>query len=371
MRTLLLTSSFPPRVGGIETLLYATSRGMAEPPLVIAPEPAAGSGLTVHPVRLSLGTRLAYRPEWRLHPSLHYVHAFWRPAVSAIRAHRPRVLLAGHIYLAPLAWVLARRLGLPFVAFAYGQEVWRGGAPVGTASLDRVLRGKALRSAARVLVPGSFTTGLLVDWGVAAERIVAVPYGADPHPWNAPSDNARTLLSVARLVPRKGIDMVIYALRELSPDVQYRVVGAGPDEARLRALARTMGVSDRVHFLGRLDEQALAREYAACTIFVLPARVTDDGQREGYGLVYFEAAASGRPVVAGRSGGEVDAVVDGETGLLVDAASPDPVRDALAGLLADADRRERLGRAGWKRVTETHNWSCAARVLDATLHDLR
>ncbi|GAC1326838.1 MAG: glycosyltransferase family 4 protein [Chloroflexota bacterium] len=370
MRSVLLTSTFAPSLGGIETLLYETSRRMAEPPAVVAPAPSSAADLEVHQVRLSLGNRLVYRPAWRVHPTLHYLHAFWRPSVQAIRAHRPRVLLAGHVFLAPLAWVLARRLDLPFVAFAYGQEVWRGGARVGVSPLDALLRGKALRSAARVLVPGSFTSRLLADWNVASERMVAVPYGADPRPWTDPPDNETTVLSVARLVRRKGIDTVISALRELPPDVVYRVVGTGPDEPRLRALAWSMGVSDRVHFLGRLDNDALTREYQASTVFVLPSRVTDDCEREGYGLVYFEAAACGRPVVAGMSGGEVDAVVDGHTGVLVDGASTDAVRDALAALLVDPERRARLGRAGWKRVNETHNWACAARVVDATLQDV-
>lgn len=372
MRELVLAASFPPTLGGIETLLHATLRHMVERPTVVAPAPAASPDLHVCQVSPSLGQRLAYRPEWWLHPSVHYTHAFWRPTVQAIRATRPRVLMAGHIWLAPLTWLLARRLGLPFVVFAYGQEVWRGGARNGTRPLDALLRGRALRAADRVFVPGTFTAGLLADWGVSPGRIIAVPYGADPRPEPAPipPSAGASLLSVARLVPRKGIDTVICALRELPPDVHYRVVGAGPDETRLRALAWSMGVAERVQFLGRLDDAALASEYARCSVFVLPARITDDGQREGYGLVYFEAAAWGRPVVAGRSGGEIDAVVDGQTGLLVDGASTDAVRSAIDTLLADPERGATMGRAGWQRVRETHNWVAAARVIDRALAEI-
>jgi phosphatidylinositol alpha-1,6-mannosyltransferase len=173
---------------------------------------------------------------------------------------------------------------------------------------------------------------------------------------------------VARLVPRKGIDTVLQALAELPAEVTYRVVGRGPDEARLRELAQRLGVADRVTWLGRVDD--LQAEYQRATLLVLPARRTSGGTLEGYGLVYFEAAAWGRPVIAGRSGGEVDAVVDGETGLLVDGTSVAGVRDAIASLLADPARLQRLGSAGRARVEATHNWSNAACVVDRVLEDV-
>ncbi|HLZ28939.1 MAG TPA: glycosyltransferase family 4 protein [Chloroflexota bacterium] len=370
MRSLLLAASFPPALGGVETLLYQTNRRLADPPLVLAPVPAAADDVNIRTVRLDLAARAMYRPLWALHPSLQYVQAFAVPALRAAASGRPRAIQAGHIYLAPLAWLLARRLGLPFVVYAYGQEVWRAGRTMGRRSLDTVLRGRALAAANAVLVPGGFTAGLLADWRVPLERIVAVPYGAEPRPVVAPPTGT-TLLTVARLIPRKGIDMVIRAMPGLPADVAYRVVGSGPDQTRLRELARAQGVADRVCFLGRLDDSNLADEYRRCTVFVLPARRTLDGDLEGYGLVYFEAAAWGRPVIAGRSGGEVDAVVDGQTGILVDGESPEQLSSTIAALLADRARLESLGAAGRKRVETTHNWSRAAAVVDATLAGLR
>jgi phosphatidylinositol alpha-1,6-mannosyltransferase len=234
--------------------------------------------------------------------------------------------------------------------------------------VDRTLRGQALRSADAILSLGPFTTSLLADWNVAPERVTNVPYGAQPRP-AAPAPCDATLLSVARLVPRKGIDQVIRALPRLDPSVTYRVVGSGPDEARLRALARSEGVVERVAFLGRLSDADLAAEYQRCALFVLPARRTRD-ELEGYGLVYFEAAAWGRPVLAGRSGGEVDAVLDGQTGVLVNGESVDEIAAALSGLLADPERLRRLGEAGRKRVETTHNWSTAAAVVDSVLDQI-
>jgi glycosyltransferase involved in cell wall biosynthesis len=367
---MLLASSFPPALGGVETLLYQTFRRVADPPLVIAPAPADAPDLAVKAVELSLVDRAAYRPLWRLHPTLQFAVRFWRPAVQAMRAWRPRVLVAGHVYVAPLTWMLARRTRRPFIVCAYGQEVWRGGARMGILRVDHILRGGALRAADAVLVPGSFTAGLLNDWRVAAEKVRCIPYGAAPRPEASTESDGAQLLSVARLVPRKGIDMVIRALAELDASMTYQVVGSGPDEARLRELARTFGVADRVEFLGRIDDQRLAQEYQRCALFVLPARRTADGQLEGYGLVYFEAAAWGRAVIAGRSGGEVDAVVDDQTGILVNGESLAEVAHAIRRLLVDKERCQRLGRAGKARVETTHNWQSAAAEVDRVLQEV-
>src|SRR6266851_2193987 len=107
---MLLAASFPPAIGGIETLLYQTSRRLAEPPTVVAPPPAAAPDLDVRWAPSTPGMRLVYRPLWAMHPSLHFLQTFWAPAMRLARAAQPRVVMAGHVYLAPMARLLARRL---------------------------------------------------------------------------------------------------------------------------------------------------------------------------------------------------------------------------------------------------------------------
>jgi phosphatidylinositol alpha-1,6-mannosyltransferase len=368
-RSLLLAASFPPALGGVETLLYETNRRLAKPPLVLAPHPAAAADLHVLAVHTDLAARALYRPLWRMHPSLHYTQRFFGPALRAARAWRPQIIQAGHIYMAPLARLIANRFGATYVVYAYGQEVWRDGAAMGLPWLDERLRGESLRAADVVLVPGGFTERLVREWGVQAERIARVPFGAEPRSPAGPPRGS-TLLSVARLVPRKGIDMTIRALRCLPSGVSYRVVGSGPDLERLRALAVSEGVTERVTFLGRVSAEALADEYRGCTILVQPSRRLG-AELEGYGLVYFEAAAWGRPVIAGRSGGEIDAVVDGVTGRLVDGTSVAAIVAAVEGLLSDPSRLRAMGEAGKQRVERTHNWTRAAEAVDAVLAEAR
>lgn len=376
-RSILLATSFPPTVGGMETLLYETVRRLTPTPLVLAAgdhEPGRfAPGIEVWPVSTrSRGpiARAAYRAGWWLHPSLHYLRHFLAPVARAVRARRPAVLQVGHVYLAPVAWLLGRRTGLPFVVYAHGQEVWRAGRRVGVAAVDRQLRGRALAAADAVLVQGEFTRSLLGAWPDVATRIVSVPFGASPVTTRGTSPNDPTLLSVGRLVPRKGIDTVLQALPAIAaavPDVEYRVVGQGPDRARLEALATSIGVADRVRFLGPLNQAELAAEYERCSVFALPTRRTDDGEVEGYGLVFLEAAAHGRPVVGGRAGGAADAVVDGETGVLVDATSGPAVAAAITELLRNPERARALGEAGRRRVKLTHNWDHAALLVDHLL----
>ncbi len=373
VRSLLLTTTFPPSVGGVETLLYQASRRLKCPPLVIAPTPASDPSGTLQVIRVTttptgLAGRAVYRAMWTLHPSLHYLRAFLPVALRAAMRHRPRVIQCGHAYLGPVAWLVARRLRRPLVMYTYGQEVWRGGRRVGPRPLDNLLRGGPLRDSDAVLALGSFTSSLLHEWQVDPRRVVCPPYGAEPRPSVDPPSGA-TILTVGRLVPRKGVDTVIRALPTIAravPEVQYRVVGSGPDEGRLHALARECGVAERVQFLGRVDEPTLARAYEECALFVLPAR-REGKELEGYGLVYFEAAAWGRPVIAGRSGGEVDAVVDGVTGRLVDGASVGEVAQAVRDLLRAPQTLRAMGEAGRRRVEQTHNWNTAARVVDETL----
>jgi phosphatidylinositol alpha-1,6-mannosyltransferase len=360
-RSLLLASSFPPTRGGLETLLYQTVRRLAEPPLVLAPPPASAPDLFVRQIGTGTIGRLAYRPMWRVLPPLHYLSTFWRAAIDAARVWRPDVVQVGHVDLGLLGWLLRR----PFVVYAHGQEMVRCGSVI-----DRLLRGRVLRAASAVLVQGSFTGGLVGAWGVPAARIVQVPFGAEPRPAADPSSGS-TLLAVGRLVPRKGIDTLLRALARLPATIQARIVGGGPDGPRLRQLAQELGVADRVCFLGTVDEAALQAEYRRCALFVLPTRRTPEGGLEGFGLVFFEAAAWGRPVVAGRSGGEVDAVVDGKTGRLVDGESVEELVDVIRELLDDQQQLRRLGAEGRRRVETTHNWGCAGAAVDHVLDRVR
>jgi phosphatidyl-myo-inositol dimannoside synthase len=163
------------------------------------------------------------------------------------------------------------------------------------------------------------------------------------------------LLSVSSLVRGnefKGIDTIIRALPKILrkvPDLQYMVVGEGEIRPSLESLAVEIGVAENVNFLGEIPDSELAELYRLCDVFALPSR----GQArlgvvggEGFGRVYVEAALAGKPVIGSLSGGAAEAVLHGETGLLVNPDSTDEVAEAVLAVLGDPFRAARMGSAG-------------------------
>jgi len=188
-------------------------------------------------------------------------------------------------------------------------------------------------------------------------------------------DRGRIILTVGGLVARKGHDMVIRALprlRQTVPDVMYLIVGDGPYRTQLETLAVALGVQDHVIFVGKVPGEYLPDIYALSDVFVMPSReqlnVCDV---EGFGIVFLEANACGKPVVGGRSGGIPDAIIDGVTGLLVNPHDPEDIANALARLLTDGDLAVRIGRQGRLRVASDFNWARLGRrvrgILDSIL----
>ena len=179
------------------------------------------------------------------------------------------------------------------------------------------------------------------------------------------------VVSVSRLVPRKGMDVLIRAAAGLMasfPDLTIAIGGAGRDSARLR---RLIDFTDSpVRLLGRVEERILPELYGAADVFVMACRDRWHGlEQEGFGIVFLEAAACGVPQVAGRSGGAAEAVVDGETGIVVDdPADPGEVAAALRRLLADPGLRGRMGEAARRRVVDSYDYDGLSLRLAAALH---
>jgi len=174
------------------------------------------------------------------------------------------------------------------------------------------------------------------------------------------------VVCVSRLVARKGQDVLILGMAEVrrrAPGAVLVIVGGGPYEERLRALA-TDAPEGSVVFTGQVSEDDLPRYYALGDVFAMPCRTRLAGMEvEGWGNVFIEAAACGKPVVVGDSGGAREALVDGQTGILVDGADVQEVAGAVGALLAAPERARRMGAAGRERVLRDHTWPAIARTL--------
>ena len=377
MRLLFVTQDFPPDVGGIQTYSWEVATRLAEwveALEVIAPRrPSAAAIDQAAPVPI---TRVPGRPDWLPVTAL--------PAVVR-RSARLRPDVAVHAQWQTVgASVLARRLtGFPrrIACVAHGRELLfnplSGLAGLG-AAYDRIRRWALAQP--DVLLPVSrYTARLLRDRGASGARLHVVPNGTDPDRFRPRRGTAvrdrlgigarPLLLTVGRLVPRKGVDTVLRALPRIAmsvPDVQYVVAGTGPDRDRLEQLATRQGVRDRVHFVGHVADEALPLYYSAADLFVMPVREAPPDV-EGFGLVFLEANACGTAVVGARSGGVPDAIVDGETGLLVPPSAPQALARALTGLLQNPARLDMMGRQGRTRTVRTANWHRVAQSVYALL----
>ncbi|MEM1026306.1 MAG: glycosyltransferase family 4 protein [Myxococcota bacterium] len=275
---------------------------------------------------------------------------------------------ADHKHLSVLPWV--HRRAAKVGVLAHGVDVMPG--PMGVRQIGTEL---LLKQADLLFAVSRFTASLASHWvdkpvrlavnGVRLEKLAeAKRMGASAARvrlgWEGP-----TLLSVANLVPRKGLDLVLEALAKLAQrglEFRHHIVGRGPERARLQRQARHLRLEDRVDFEdAQLSDAELALRYAACDVFVLLSRSMEQPPGvEGFGLVYAEAQAVGRPVVGGRSGGVPEVVKDGETGFLINPERPDAVEqlaNRLAELLVDPSLRARMGQAGRAWVESQFTWS--------------
>ena len=305
----------------------------------------------------------------------------WR-AGRLVRRHRPGFAWCGELKPAgyPARWLALRR-GLPYGVIVHGTELLLLDAKLRRSAIKRWTAARLLADAAVIVAnsewTGELTRSVLHTLGGATRPAVrVVPLGTDPAHFRPAVDTraVRTrlgldggpwLLTVARLEWHKGIDTVIRALpavRRAAPATRYAVAGVGPRRAHFERLATELGVADAVRFLGAVSDDELPALYNAADLYVGASR-RHDLLVEGFGISLVEASASGLAVVGGRSGGVPDAVRDGETGLLVDPEDPAAVGAGITTLLADADRRKKMGAAGRRAVETYYNWDRVARDL--------
>ena len=387
---LIVTNNFPPVVGGAGEV-YAALAAAADGRIGIlaasrsyldgtqipgwhAQDAAAGYPIArvpaVRPRRDAAGGRVA-----RLVAEAWIRLRLFGAVARMCRRHRFGVL--GIADDETVGWLIRpaqRLLGCKVVLWTHGDDL---AEQPGQARWRERRRRQFARADAIVAVSAAAAAGLGLVYGVPARRVTVIPNGIDltlfgPRPED-PALRARlglggrrVIVTVARLVPRKGIDRVIAALASVLaavPDAHYLVVGDGPQRAELAALAARCGVAERVAFAGAVGHRDVPAYLALAACFAMPNRRLPDGEDEGFGLVFLEANACGIPVLGGRAGGVPEVVADGENGLLVDGDDAAAVAAGLIRLLTDAPLAARLAAAGLARAGAAGWDRAAARFL--------
>ncbi|MFN8024360.1 MAG: glycosyltransferase family 4 protein [Acidimicrobiales bacterium] len=369
MKHLLVTNDFPPKIGGIQSLLWEWWRRLPPDSFAVLTSPYAGTAEfdAAQPFRIERTREPVLLP----HPWM-----IRRIDSMASEVGADLVVLDPAV---PLG-IVGPSLRLPYDVVLHGAEV----TVPGRLPLSKQTLGHVLRHARHIVAAGGYPAAEAEHAAGRKLPITVVPPGVDVDRFHPLTDaeriqareafglpvDAELIVAISRLVPRKGFDTAIRAAAKLKasrPDLLLAISGGGRDEQRLRSLAAELKAP--VRFLGRVSNDDLPRLYGCADVYSMLCRNRWGGlEQEGFGIVFVEAAACGVPQVAGDSGGAAEAVADGETGIVV--RHPDRVDEVVAAyveLLDDPDRRRRMGLAARARAVSEFSYDVLAERLGRSL----
>lgn len=373
MRILLFSLEFPPISGGISVFLYniclQLSR-LGHKADVLTP--FREGGLQMHGGK---GYSFYQYKELKLLSS--FIPLF--RILSLNIKNKYDLVFIGHFTTTHALGVLILHLiwRVPYVLLIHGNDLYYSISNF----IDSPVARLVLSNASMVLCNSRVTANRVVDSGYQGCINILHP-GTDPKRFNPDMNTSevtkryslagkKVLLSVSRLVERKGYEQVLRALPEVIkrvPDVLYLIAGEGEQEDRLRKIAKELGLDSKVIFIGYAKENDLPTLFCACDIFIMPSLTLNNGHDyEGFGIAFIEANACGKPVIGGMSGGMTEAIIDGETGLLVDPNDVNAVAEAIVRLLTDNKLADRLGENGRKRVEKELSWERVGERLEKFL----
>ena len=371
MHLLILASEFPPGPGGIGTHAYQLAHQLCRlgwEVTVIAKQDYASpvelatfnaqQAFTVLPVPNALAKPLDALNRWRI-------------ARKSIAQHRPNLILGTGDRS---VWVAAAARGsTPGVAIGHGSEF-------GLKGWQRVVTQWAFGRMDHVICVSDFTRKYMLKEGFKPQSVSVLPNGADhTHLFPLPQETVcafrkdrgweqcKLLLTVGHVSERKGQRVVIEALPHILqkvPNVHYLIAGLPSLKEEFSSLASRLGVEPNVHFLGQVSQEQLRLLYNVCDVFVMTSQHTQGGDFEGYGIAAVEAALCGKPAVVSGDSGLAEAVIEGQTGLIVPQRDPRATADAIVALLSDEVMREEYGNNARIRAVTEQTWESRAKSYD-------
>lgn len=282
------------------------------------------------------------------------------------QVHCAKVLPEGLV-----AWGGKHLTSVPYVLYAHGEEILTGV----TSRKLRWLIPRIYNGATAIIANTSHTKSLLEGIGVQLRKVHVIHPGVDARAFQVSNEAASTirqrhnlgdsptLLTVGRLQRRKGQDAVIKGLPRIVqkiPTVKYVIVGTGEEYSALEELVQEVGVTNHVIFAGQVSDEERAAYYAACDVFIMPNRQIA-GDIEGFGIVFLEAGAAGKPVIGGKSGGTGEAIEEGVTGFRVDGTNVEEIVAAVLVLLSNPSKAHTMGENGRRRAEGEFSWEAVVK----------
>ena len=380
MSIIILSTNYKPKTGGISEFTYQVSLGLQHNGMkVILFAPCYQDELIANDFDLKRPFKtIRLLPVWHAREGIkatiiYKFYLFYRAFSKIIKIHKVNYVLATDlgVYsgLMGLLRFLVVLVGCKILGIVFhGQDV-DAIFPKMT-FFKRLLLKRIILKMDNIFCNSRFTASMVESTFSASIQPVVVGCGvnSDTLPPFRSQKIARkklnieahyVLLTIAELVPRKGIDMVIRALPAIIsrfPDLIYIVAGGGHDLSRLLIIAEQVGCAEHVRFDGRFDDHMIADYYCSADLFVMPSRRIPNESVEGFGIVYLEAGHYGLPVIGGRAGGVPDAVINGKTGLLVDPNDQNEISKAVIKILEDPVLSQNHGAEGKRRVHEEFTW---------------
>lgn len=370
---LLVAGVFPPGVGGMQNYYYNLCKHSKHNVTVFASEYKNDAEFDAkQPFKI-------IRKPFLTDEKVNIVHTLRMipQVMRTIRQESIDITIYGYILYGVIGLLLNLFRGRKYAVSVHGMDVMK----LTRFFLLRWLVKSILKHASSVIVNSEFTKQLMMGLGVNGERIEVVYPGVEEFYEKSDKDAALlekhglsgkyVLLTLGRLVQRKGFDMVIKSMpliKEHVPNAVYLIVGSGPERETLEKLAQDRGVSDSVIFAGRAGDDELAKYYNLCDVFIMPSRLMEaEGDVEGFGIVYMEASRCFKPVIGGSSGGVVEAVLDGETGLLVNPGSTESISEAVVRIYSDKDLAHALASKGHTRAKSQFSYKNITKGFDRLL----
>lgn len=361
---LLISMDFPPHKDGITTLSKELAQRLGhvfDPFIVIGPSSPGDRAFD------EAQKYTVYRSPWYDFGYLKLIPLLFLVPYVVLKHKVDRIIATNIGYGGVIAYFLSRFLPLSYLVTAQGFEFLKF-------SNNRFVKKLYLaiyKKAKGIIACSKYVKEMLVTYGVEESKIEVVYPAVDTsvfRPQPVPREfiekhglaGRKIILTVARLISRKGHAYVLRALARIVPqypEIMYVVVGKGPERDGLARIVTENKLEAHVRFIGETSDEDLLNFYNACDVFVMPSRsVEEDGHVEGFGIVFLEANACGKPVIGGRSGGVPEAIIDGKTGFLVDPTDEADIAQKISSIIVDRALAQRLGENGLGRVHAEYSW---------------